>query len=137
MYPRIDTHTHILPSNLPEDYYKNYSKEETYVHFKCCNNHAAAHDGGNINTATTNTDPTRCNVKMYKGDKFFREVEPNCFQPLVRMEDMEKTDVTVQVLSTVPVMFSYWDNKADAVDLSRRMFVYLFVCLSLLFFCCP
>jgi len=58
---------------------------------------------------------------MFKGDKFFREVEPNCFHAEPRLDDMKRTQVDVQVLSTVPVMFSYWDNVDDAVDLAQRI----------------
>jgi len=54
---------------------------------------------------------------MMKGDQFFREVEPNCFDAEARLADMEATGVDVQVLSTVPVMFSYWAKPEDTLDL--------------------
>jgi len=112
--PRIDIHTHILPSNLPEKYYENYSPDETYVHFKQCASVPAPENAQHVASCCKN-------VKMYKGEKFFREVEPNCFDPIARLDDMTTTTVDVQVLSTVPVMFSYWDNVDDAVDLSQRI----------------
>lgn len=56
---------------------------------------------------------------MLIDDKFFREVESNCWDPTVRMHECDETHVNVQVLSTVPVMFSYWAKPDDALDLSK------------------
>ena len=56
---------------------------------------------------------------MMIDDRFFREIEDNCWSPQRRMEDCDRHGVDVQVLSTVPVMFSYWAKPQDALDLSR------------------
>ncbi len=56
---------------------------------------------------------------MYKGERMFREVEENCFQPAARLTDMDQTGVDVQVLSTIPVLFNYWAKPADGYETSR------------------
>ena len=60
-----------------------------------------------------------CKACMMKGDKLFREVEDNCFKEDVRIKDMDATDVTIQVLSTIPVLFNYWAKAADGYETSR------------------
>jgi aminocarboxymuconate-semialdehyde decarboxylase len=50
---------------------------------------------------------------------FFREIEHNCWDPDVRLTECDVAGVGVQVLSTVPVMFSYWAKPQDCLDLSR------------------
>ena len=58
---------------------------------------------------------------MMIGDRVFREITDNVWEPSRRLEEMDQAGVTMQVLSTVPVMFSYWAKPADALDLSRRL----------------
>ena len=48
----------------------------------------------------------------------FRDVSKNCWDPHTRIEECDKYEVDVQVLSTVPVMFSYWAKPKDTSDLS-------------------
>ena len=58
---------------------------------------------------------------MMKDEYFFREVESNCWDPGVRMNECDHHGVDVQVLSTVPVMFNYWAKPDDALDVSKML----------------
>ncbi len=58
---------------------------------------------------------------MFIDDKCFREIQDNCWDPQRRLVDCDDTDVTLQVLSTVPVMFCYWAKPRDTLDLARLL----------------
>jgi len=95
---KIDLHTHILPKSWPDlDAKYGYPGFVRLDHYKpCC-------------------------AKMMIGERVFREVTDNCWDPARRIEDCDRCGVGMQVLSTVPVMFSYWARPADALDLSRLL----------------
>lgn len=60
-----------------------------------------------------------CKACMMKGDKVFREVDENCFNAEVRLKEMDEQDVTIQVLSTIPVLFNYWAKPKDGLETSK------------------
>jgi aminocarboxymuconate-semialdehyde decarboxylase len=53
--------------------------------------------------------------------RLFREIEANSWSPAARLAVCDRDGVDLQVLSTVPVMFSYWARPEHALDLSRRL----------------
>ena len=60
-----------------------------------------------------------CCARMMIDDKFFREIEDNCWDPERRMKDCGHTGVDVQVLSTIPVLFNYWAKGKDCLQVSQ------------------
>lgn len=92
---KIDIHTHIMPSKMP-----NWVQKFGYGEFIHLEHH-------------------HCSACMMKGDKVFRVVEDNCFDVSVRMKEMDTTGVHMQVLSTIPVLFNYWAKPADGLETSR------------------
>lgn len=95
---RIDLHTHILPERWP-DLRERYG----YGGFVALEHHAP------------------CRARMVIDGTPFREITDNCWDPARRLAECDRDGVSVQVLSTVPVMFSYWARPADALDLSRLL----------------
>lgn len=60
-----------------------------------------------------------CGACMMKGDQVFRVIDDNCFKEDIRVKDMKESEVTMQVLSTIPVLFNYWAKPADGLETSR------------------
>lgn len=95
---KIDIHTHVLPENWPD-----LSERYGYGGFVQLEHHGPG-----------------C-ARMVIDGRHFRDVEPNCWDAGRRLADCDTCDVDVQVLSTVPVMFSYWAKPADTLDLSKLL----------------
>ena len=82
---KIDMHSHILPKHLPD-----WEKEFGYGGFIKLDHYKPKW------------------AKMMQGDKFFRKINHNCWDPEVRIKEYQKFNTQVQVICTVPVLFSYF-----------------------------
>lgn len=93
---KIDMHSHILPQTMPNWTHKfGYGK---FIHLE------------------PNTDGS---ANMMQGGQFFRRIVENCWDAPMRIEEYTQYNTQVQVVCTIPVMFSYWAKTADALELSR------------------
>ena len=93
---KIDMHTHILPKTMP-----NWTEKFGYGKFI----HLESNVDGSAN--------------MMQGGNFFRRIVENCWDESLRIKEYEQFNTQVQVVCTIPVMFSYWANPTDCAELSR------------------
>jgi aminocarboxymuconate-semialdehyde decarboxylase len=93
---KIDMHSHILPQTMP-----NWTQKFGY---------------GKFIHLEPNTDGS---ANMMQGGQFFRRIVENCWDAPLRIEEYKPFHTQVQVVCTIPVMFSYWAKTADALELSQ------------------
>ncbi len=92
---KIDAHTHILPKKLPD-----WSEKFGYGDFIYLQHHKKGM------------------AKMMKGNQFFREIKENCWDADLRIKEYAAFKTNVQVVCTIPVMFSYWAKPMDCLSVS-------------------
>jgi aminocarboxymuconate-semialdehyde decarboxylase len=95
---RIDTHAHILPREWPD---------------------LAARYGDPRWPVMEHLDPCSANI-MVEG-RLFRAVTDQLYATERRLADMDAAGVDRQVLSTVPVLFSYWADPRRTREMSRYL----------------
>lgn len=93
---RVDFHTHIIPEDFP-DFNEKYG-------------------GGRWPTIQRTCT---CGANIMVAGKVFREITDQCWDPVKRIHDMEREHVDMQVLSPIPVTFSYWAPAAEAEAMAR------------------
>lgn len=93
---RVDFHTHIIPEDLP-NLAEKYQTDRWPVLQRTCT----------------------CGANIMVAGKVFREVTNQVWDPAKRIEDMERERVDMQVLSPIPVTFSYWAPAAEAEVMAR------------------
>lgn len=89
-------HTHIMPEFLPD-----WTRKFGYGNFIHLDHHRPGF------------------ARMMQGEKFFREVEANCWDPALRIEDYARFDTQVQVVCTIPVLFAYWAQPLHGLEVAR------------------
>ncbi|MFN7119910.1 MAG: amidohydrolase family protein, partial [Saprospiraceae bacterium] len=92
---KIDMHTHIIPSKLP-----NWAEKFRYEGFI----HLEHHQPGR--------------ARMMRGETLFREVTSNCWDPRERIAEYAKHNTQVQVVCTIPVLFAYWAKPKDTAEIA-------------------
>ncbi|HMJ47095.1 MAG TPA: amidohydrolase family protein [Ferruginibacter sp.] len=92
---KIDIHTHIMPGTMPR-----WTEKFGYGDF-------------------IHLEQRNCRACMMKGEKVFRELDDNSFNEIARLKEMDDTEVSIQVLSTIPVLFNYWAKAKDGLETSR------------------
>jgi len=93
---KIDIHTHILPENLND--LTNSFSDPRFLRMDIIDNQSAM---------------------LKKDGVAFRKVDCNCWNHQKRIQECDSTSVDMQVLSTIPVLFSYWAKDDEGLMLSR------------------
>ncbi|HET6603285.1 MAG TPA: amidohydrolase family protein [Xanthomonadaceae bacterium] len=94
---KIDVHAHVLPEDWP-NLAEKYGDDRFPV---------LVRTGGRS--------------RIYKDGKFFREIWSSAWDARVRIDDYARFGVQVQVISTVPVLFSYWARPHQALELHQHL----------------
>ena len=89
-------HSHIIPKKMP-----NWTEKFGYGKF--------IHLEHNLDNS----------ANMMQGGNFFRRIEENCWNEKQRITEYEKFNTQVQVVCTIPVLFSYWAKPKDCLELSE------------------
>lgn len=92
---RVDVHTHVIPPALP----------------RLADRYAGNWPG------LVATGP--CTADLVLGADFFRALDDRCWNPARRIEEMDAEQVALQVVSPIPVTFSYALPAAGAAELAQ------------------
>jgi aminocarboxymuconate-semialdehyde decarboxylase len=92
----IDIHNHFFPRSWPD--------------------FAARHGTSNW-PWIKHTGPGKADIMV--GDRFFRHVYAACWDPEVRLQEMDRDGVAMQVMSATPVLFAYDRPFEHALDCAR------------------
>jgi aminocarboxymuconate-semialdehyde decarboxylase len=94
--PVIDIHTHFFPESWPD---------------------LAARYGTPDWPSIKHTGPGKADILL--GDRMFRHVTSACWDVNVRLENMDRNGVDMQIISATPVLFAYARKAEHALDCAR------------------
>jgi aminocarboxymuconate-semialdehyde decarboxylase len=92
----IDIHNHFFPSSWPD---------------------LAARYGTPDWPWIKHTEPGKADIMV--GDRFFRHIYSACWDPEVRLREMDRDDIDLQVISATPVLFAYGRPVEHALDCAQ------------------
>lgn len=93
---KIDMHTHIMPKNLPR-----WADKFGYDGFIHLDHHREGY------------------ANLMQGEKFFREINENCWDGAVRIKEYQQHETQVQVVCTIPVLFAYFAKPKDGLEVAQ------------------
>lgn len=93
---KIDMHTHIIPEKLPK-----FADKFGYGGFIYLDHYRKGR------------------ARMLIDNTFFREIHSNCWDAGQRVEEYKEFHTSVQVVCTIPVMFSYWAKPKDTLEVAK------------------
>ena len=93
---RLDFHTHIISEDFPDL--------------------AAKYDDGRFPVLEQTCS---CGAEIKIQGNTFRKITDQAWDPKKRIEDMDKEGVDIQVLSPIPVTFSYWSDPQKGLELAQ------------------
>src|ERR1700729_2547680 len=94
----IDIHNHFFPSSWPD---------------------LAARYGTPNWPWIKHTEPGKAEIMV--GDRFFRHIYSACWDPEVRLQEMDRDGVDLQIISATPVLFAYERPVEHALDCAQLL----------------
>ena len=94
--PVIDIHNHFFPREWPD---------------------LAARYGTPDWPRIKHTEPGKAEILV--GDRFFRKIYSACWDPDVRLSEMDRDGIDIQVISATPVLFAYDRPASHALDCAQ------------------
>ncbi|MYL32112.1 amidohydrolase family protein [Pontibacillus yanchengensis] len=91
---RVDFHTHVIPKEIP-NFAEKYPGKWPTLHQTCA-----------------------CGANIMVEGNVFREVTDQVWDSQKRIKDMDREGVDIQVLSPIPVTFSYWADVKAATEMA-------------------
>lgn len=94
--PVIDIHNHFFPRTWPDLSARYGTPDWPWI------NH---------------TEPGKADIMV--GDRFFRHIYSACWDPEVRLQEMDRDHIDQQIISATPVLFAYERPVEHALDVAR------------------
>jgi len=94
--PVIDIHTHFFPRTCPDLAGRYGTPDWPWI---------------------KHTQPGKAEIMV--GDRFFRHINSACWDPEVRLEEMDRDGVEMQIISATPVLFAYERAVEHALDCAQ------------------